>query len=867
MKRIATSCALVLVLLGCGKSAPGPELPARAVQQPNKAASANATAGLPYVRWVKVASGTHGPMVVPFTDGSVAVWAEPAGEAREFRSLAVDETGRPLAAPSSLGPAPATIGLFTLQRAGSSLPLLMAYTAPDDRGSQRVLALPVDRTGRATRPPLELGTSGEAILWLQVLPTAKGPVLLWASSRGDRADLRAVCLDPKGEIREGARDVITDVRAWQIVPTPSGAALAVVHAVPNQSTGNVSLLLLDPNARVVGKPIPVGETKNAELDVDLVGIDGRFLVAFTERKKDDARVMLALLDGSGQVLRAPSPITPPRGEQVLSRLVGSVQGGPAYVVWEDLSLPDPPRTVTIASVDRDGKLAVQPIRLQVAATSASPLELAATTRGLAGLALLAGADPADPEQAVPWFFELTPNGGVQASSPIRMAAPGTPIPALTFNLECGSGCRALAAMPGDPSQIAMLDLSAIPPRATRGLPALLPAPTQGPTLRSVDATRRVEPLSDLVATSVSNRLVTALVTYFDPGTPLARLPKPGPDGRTDPLQARVDVGEWTSSGVSSPGVVSYRAASAGGVALQASARNPNELLAGWSALDGGHPQVFLTRVDVQGRKLSQKMLTRRKLGGVTDVAVLPADTGWLVAWADGRHGNFEVYSASVTAMLERTGDERRLTEAAGDATELSLVRYSKGAFLVWADARDQSHPGRSDIFLRPLSTANGQPTAEERRVVETSRNAHAPITANLGSQVVLAWVETELLDSSHQGASVAKLALLDDQGALAGQPIEIVPAWGTPLAVALYCDGSLCRGVLNVDAQARGELHGFVVDPRQSGVYRARPLWRGQGPAEQTLAPVVTRDAVLAVDRIENDRVSVVHLTIDWQPQ
>ena len=87
--------------------------------------------------------------------------------------------------------------------------------------------------------------------------------------------------------------MISGLRAWQVVKSADGAALAVVTGNERGRGGQVSLLLLDDQATFVGKPIELSTGGLAELDLDLARVGKSYVLAWSERKRIDASVMVA----------------------------------------------------------------------------------------------------------------------------------------------------------------------------------------------------------------------------------------------------------------------------------------------------------------------------------------------------------------------------------------------------------------------------------------------------------------------------------------------------------------------------------------------------------------------------------------------
>ena len=274
-----------------------------------KAASAQLP-GLPAFVVAQVPPGTQGPVVTSRNDAALAVWAESTVSGWHFRSEEIRPYTAKVSPAVDLGQAPEDLELLYLRYLRDTGAIL-AYTHADDNGGHRFSAMLLDEHGRARSEPVLLGVSSEALLWIDIVSTNNGPLVMWASSRGDRADVRAAALGRDGTVRSAAHDVASDLRAWQVAPSPRGAVLATVRAVSTKSNGPISLLFLDDTGKVIEKAVSVTQSESAELDLDVSTVGNNCVVAWTDRLNGDARLYAAAVSPSGQSFPLPTRLPHP----------------------------------------------------------------------------------------------------------------------------------------------------------------------------------------------------------------------------------------------------------------------------------------------------------------------------------------------------------------------------------------------------------------------------------------------------------------------------------------------------------------------------------------------------------------------------
>jgi hypothetical protein len=306
--------------------------------------------------------------------------------------------------------------------------------------------------------------------------------------------------------------------------------------------------------------------------------------------------------------------------------------------------------------------------------------------------------------------------------------------------------------------------------------------------------------------------------------------------------------------------VSLRAHSLGGVALAAGDPARGQALLGWAAIDTKQPQLFATLVDTTGKKIAQRMLTKRS-GELGDVAATFVGDGYMIAWVDERSGDAEVYAMKVNGALQTIAPERRLTNARGAATAVTLLRRKDDVLLSWADARDLDHPGWADPYTMRLRPSDASPLGGEVRVAETSLHSHSPVLTAFGTATAVAWVEADPGGTANDRSGVM-LAELDAAGRPTAEPTLVRVGDGVPTGVALECASARCRGVIGVETSGRGELRGFSWS--KGSVPKLVRLAGLSAPGAENVMPTLVDGELIYADQVDRHGI-VRRMSIDWE--
>lgn len=814
-----------------------------------------------------------GPYVGRDGDVSLAVWAEAAASGRSLFAAAIDAKGIP-GKPARFGNIAPELDLVLVRGFGAASGKAVGqprFAVVNTRRSEQKTSLDVtalSASAVAVWGPTTLVERAARVLWVGFVVAGETPLLLWAEQQGgakpgDPASVYGMPVALDGKAQQPVA-IVNKACVWQAAAVAGRAAVASVRPGPNGcATGTVTLDLLGASGKSE-KSVELGG--RAALDLDLVASPDAFVLAWSDREQLEPRAVTAVVDVKGVVRSPAAAAVAALGEQgVIALAPGPTPSSPAFLVWENLAeRPETARFFEISALNANGRASGAHSRLLYGRADGGAPELASYGTGLAALTLAPACSGDDDESCaggpVPTFVAFDAGLKVQASEPLMLDALGGHAADLGWGLTCQSGgCFALAAPSRSPAALFTVPL---PLRHSPYHPAAEEtALAAKPRVSSSDVLLRAEaPLSQIAVGELNGRSLVGYVTDFDPTTPWQKLTKPAEDGRLEPLRARIALRPFAADGarpaLGDEQVLSLRAHSLGGLSLLTEPATGKDALAVWTGLDKGEPQVFLTSVGLDGKRGQQRMLTR-KTGEASDVAGLVVDGGYLVAWVDERSGDAEVYSARVGRALEKASPEQRVTTSDGAASQLTLTRVGGKPYALWADARAAEEPGWADIygaFLRPGDAARD---GNEHRLSSTRPHSFSPQASQLGGSPVVAWLE-EGVDATP--ASV-RLAVLSPSGDITGN-VSVVPInGGVPRGLGIACQDVSCRVAVTVEADGRGELHGF--EWRPSSEARVAKLSSLGGPSAVAVAPLVQGNFVYVAD-LRDGRGLVRRLGIDW---
>ncbi|CAN5350366.1 hypothetical protein BH09MYX1_BH09MYX1_37950 [soil metagenome] len=757
-----------------------------------------------------------GPMVARGPSSALAAYIATPEKDKSPRAVVVIPLGidgKPKSDPKTIAQAgPETTALALKAIPGGTM---LLWTSLTERG-EGLYGVVVDENGVAASTPAELTRSVEDIVWMDVVPTTKGAIAVWAEeTTGNLADVLTLAVDEKGRPRGVPARVARGVTAWQAVRTKSGVGLALVRPsasiTPKQpASASLHYVSIDDSGRPSGEAalIATRATAGAFADFDAATSGDTVAFAWTESGME-ASVAIAGVDTQGKVM-APVNVAPDRGGASFAAIAANDSG---YVVaWEEPKKRD--RSTKRAHFTLlDGTFKVQrESTLELAGGSTFELSGAG-----AGFALLGMGPPCLPAQARESCL-ATANAPIFVRFDALLAPTqveglvGDERPSLAWDLDCvGDACLALAAAGTAPTNVYGVNL-VVRPSTHRAL-WLPPPPEDAPRLTAVSTLEAGTSISDVAVAHVGAiDLVTTITAAADDGKGIA--------GST--LVVRPSDGPKV--------VLSTKALAMGGIAITAAAKEEDGAVIAWVARENGDPEVHLTRVDKKGKKQNDVQLTTSK-GDASDVSIITIDGGYFVAWVDGRDGQGEVYAARVDLQLQRQSREERITTATGDATDTALLPLGGDAILLaWADPRESPKDGFSDIYTAVLSAKSGKKASTETRILSTAAHSRSPVLAKADGGATLGWIEEAESARATNEARGAMVVSLDQAGKPASEPQKLRLA-REGIVTALVLDSS--SGVLHAVA-ARSTADELCLDAL--GTKEQMPLLCLDGPPSLDIA-------------------------------
>ncbi len=748
-----------------------------------------------------------GPFAAVSDDGGLAAWIVNAdrGGGAELVVLPFGADGAPLRDPQIVAHVPTeATSLIVRPTHRSRGGWFVGWTALLDRGESFSL-VEVGSDGTARDKPSDVQRTNDHMAWADIVTTPHGTLCVWAEETvAGNANMLAASIGSDGKAHGMPVRVARGVARWAGAGTDAGVGLAVVaraYGDTKGAAGRLSFLGLDGEGAARGAAIPIGSEPTASGDVDIVAVSGGWLLAWTDRTGEDARVMLASVDATGHVV-GPSPALNEVGGSSLVALAAGAGG--VALAWESPhATARPTHLVHLASVSTTGTLTAQPIT-SLAVVGQAPVELVSTADGFAILTTPApvcsrtdDSAPADCS-AFPTFVRYDARLVPVQTEPLLVGDTRASA-ALAWNLRCETDrCIVLAATGDAPTPVFAVDL--VSRSAVYAAPVAPTSPPDAPRPTGIDTLASGLAYADVAAVRVGASTLVATMTngVDDPKAPA------GSRAATVALRAYDDSGRP----IEAIHTLTSRALPVGRIALAASKAGGDraeEAAAAWVVRDAGDPQVHVATVDARGHRIKEVQLTTAQ-GDAGDVAVTWAGGGWVVAWVDWRDGNGDVYAAKLDRDLVRVSPEQRLTRAPGDASDVALASEGDTVWLAWSDPRESPREGLGDVYVTSLAARDAKRTTDEVRLLATAAHSRSPEVVAVAGGAVVAWIEDAPPGVDAPGAAL--FARVDAKGHVVDTGRVQLGDDGRPTAIALEVAGSGVRaavaraghGVVTLDA-------------------------------------------------------------------
>lgn len=766
-----------------------------------------------------------GPFMARTAEAGIVAWitSPPRGPGQELDVVALDPEGAPLTPPTvaaTMADSPDGITSLVVRPSGSARGgWLVAWSALMDRG-EALMVLALDDHAQPRSQPVEIERTADHLAWFDFVPALSGAVCVWAEETAmGSANLVAVAVDYQGKAKGLPARVARGVARWDIAPSPTGApgapnalsageGLALVDvpdgAKAESGPGTLLWEILDGQGRPRLPEVPILTVPGVSSDVDAVTTARGWLLGWTDRTAPDAQVTLARVDANGRVAGPTKPLIS-AGSSALVALASGAAG--ALLAWQTPRAGAyPERSLHLVQMGPDATVTTPQRAITLDVASHATPEIVATDSGFALLvvahACLASTSSAPPVPCTgplaPMLVRLTATLDPVQTEPILLGDDDTPA-ALAWGLACSRGrCSALAADGATPTTVSVVDF---PQRPTVfAAPMVPPLPADAARTTGVETIATGQVFSDVVATRMGDDVLLAtMAPPDDPDTEADVHARPRAPSALGGATITVYPLDATGHPLGTPTTVSARAIANGGLAI-ASALRPEEGAAMvWVKRDGGDPQVHVAHLNRRGKRLREVQLTTEK-GDAASVAVVAIEGGWLVAWVDGRGQGGEVYAARIDSKLDRVSHEVRVTNAAGDASDVTLAAIPgdpSRVWLAWSDSRDSPSEGLGDIYIAQLRTQDASRLGDEVRLLATEHHSRSPSVVAWpagpeGGGALIGWLEEGPpgLDS----LATVMLARVDSSGHRVGDATKLsLPAGSNPTGITLTLDDGARR--------------------------------------------------------------------------
>jgi len=774
-----------------------------------------------------------GPFLARGDAGALAVYVSGvrSGATRPVVAIPLAKDGSPNAQARVIAEAAPDTSTLVVRRVGGSAEggtprspndpgYLVAWTSLTDRGESLSL-VGVGDDGAPRAKAIELSRTTGHVVWVEIVKTSRGAVCVWAEEGPTGgADVLAQALDASGRPRGVPSRVARSASSWQAVARGEGVALGVVSA------GELAVLDLDPDARVVAGPTPVARGVGADMDF-VATPKGALVFAWTDRSRIDPALVVAGMDPQRKVV-APHDALPDAGSSSLVAIQPGAAG--ALLIWENAHKRDRVRRpVRLAEIADASSPVVTKTTLELAGGGFVEARPRGDGYGLLVWARACNTSGACTEGAAPTFVRLDESLSVVQTEALVQGPPVS----LAWGLDCGNdACVALAATPDAPTTVYAVDLSERP--SPNAAPVPRPLPDDAPRLVTASTLASGAPVADVASARVgTTTLVASLVS------------EPVDDKSREP-RAVLRVVPLANGKAGATITLATHALQTGGVAISSSGK---EAIVAYVAKDGGNARVRVARVDEHGNKRGEATLGGGR-GDASDVSIAATAGGWVVAWVDTRDGNGEVYATKLDASLS-PGRETRITNAPGDATDTALVALGSSVVLAWADPRESPRDGFADIYSVALSPRDARPLGREERVLSTAAHSRSPVLAKTPSGAALAWIEEAPAAAASQEARGAMFALLDEKAHPVREPTKLqLRDEGIVTAITLDAgdSGRLVHAVAARVSHDELSLDAVRIPTDEGGAIDSWPLVVLDGPSSMDEALALHGDHLLFSD-------------------
>ena len=199
----------------------------------------------------------------------------------------------------------------------------------------------------------------------------------------------------------------------------------------------------------------------------------------------------------------------------------------------------------------------------------------------------------------------------------------------------------------------------------------------------------------------------------------------------------------------------------------------------WYDARDGNEEIYFARLDTSGNRIGADVRVTSAAGESRNASVVWTGSGYGVAWYDFRDGNWEIYFARLDAAGNKVGSDVRVTNNTVASNFPSLVWTGSVYGVSWDDRRD----GNYEIYFARLDAAGNKVGSDVRITNDSSASQYSSLVWR-GGEYGVAWYD------NRDGNYEIYFARLDAAGNKIGSDVRVTSAAGNSMDPSLAWTGS-----------------------------------------------------------------------------
>ncbi len=192
--------------------------------------------------------------------------------------------------------------------------------------------------------------------------------------------------------------------------------------------------------------------------------------------------------------------------------------------------------------------------------------------------------------------------------------------------------------------------------------------------------------------------------------------------------------------------------------------------------------------------------------------------------------------------------EERITNAPGDAGDVTLAVRGNVGWLAWSDPRESPREGLGDIYATTLGLRDAKRASDEVRVLASAQHSRSPQLAPVdGDRAVIAWIEDTA--TGLEGPGAALVAVVDRDARVVRAPAMLPLAGeGRPSSIALGPSRDGVRAVIARTLANDVTLDALILGPDGAPTTKPWSLLDVEAPTSFDVAMALAADTLVFDD-------------------